>query len=176
MQLFRVWLFVTNSAVGCRWVAGYNWQMSTPSLLPVIFPAPVVVETVMTDTELFISIQAITTTAKCPICSTESSRHHSSYLRSVQDTPIGLCLVWLQLKVRRFRCANQNCKQQTFAEQQLDLVDRRRRRTKRLLSNLVQIGVTVHPPIKNSSTTHDTAWGMSGAAFPWRRSAMTCAI
>lgn len=117
--------------------------MSTSSLFPLLFPGLVIVETVMTDTELFISIQATVTTAKCPKCGTESSRRHSSYLRYVQDTPIGLFFVWLQLKVRRFRCANQNCKQQTFAEQQLDLVDRRRRRTKRLLSNLVQVGLAL---------------------------------
>jgi transposase len=70
-------------------------------------------------------------------------RQHSSYLRHVQDTPIGLFIVWLQLKVRRFRCDNPNCKRKTFAEQHLDLVDRRRRRTNRLLMQLVHIGLAL---------------------------------
>lgn len=72
-----------------------------------------------------------------------SGRHHSSYQRRVQDTPIGLLKVWLQFRVRRFRCANQSCSQQTFAEQYLDLVERRRQRTQRLITNLTQIGLAL---------------------------------
>jgi len=70
-------------------------------------------------------------------------RQHSSYLRHVQDTPIGLFIVWLRLKVRRFRCVNLNCKRQTFAEQYPMLVSRRRRRTNRLLMQLMQIGLAL---------------------------------
>jgi transposase len=72
-----------------------------------------------------------------------SGRHHSSYQRRVQDTPIGLLKVWLQVRVRRFRCPNQPCRQQTFAEQYLDLVQRRRQRTQRLITNLTQIGLAL---------------------------------
>ncbi|MCA9966196.1 MAG: transposase family protein [Anaerolineales bacterium] len=117
--------------------------MSTTSLLPLIFSNLVIVETVMTDTKLLISTQARATPAQCPKCGVVSSQYHSSYFRYVQDTPIGLCLVWLQITVRRFRCANPNCQQQTFSEQHPDLVSRRCRRTKRLLSNLVQIGLAL---------------------------------
>ena len=94
-------------------------------------------------TKLFISIQSTEASANCPQCGTESSRRHSSYLRQVQDTPIGLFTVWLQLEVRRFRCSNQNCQQQTFAEQYPALVDRRRWRTNRVLQNLIQIGLAL---------------------------------
>src|SRR5688572_2707840 len=72
-----------------------------------------------------------------------SGRHHSSYQRRVQDTPIGLLRVWLQLRVRRFRCPNQRCSQQTFAEPYLELAERRRQRTQRLISNLTQIGLAL---------------------------------
>lgn len=72
-----------------------------------------------------------------------SNQYHSSYQRHVQDTPIGRLIVKLQIKVRRFRCHNQNCGQQTFAEQHQDIVGRRRQRTHRLMSNLTQIGLAL---------------------------------
>lgn len=72
-----------------------------------------------------------------------SGRHHSSYQRRVQDTPIGLLRVWLQLRVRRFRCPNQRCSQQTFVEPYPELVERRRQRTQRLITNLTQIGLAL---------------------------------
>jgi len=90
----------------------------------------------MTDAEVFIAVQSTETSATCSKCEMVSIRHHSSYLRHVQDTPIGLFIVWLRLK---FRCDNPNCKQQTFAEQYPDLILRRRRRRSRLLLQLAHI-------------------------------------
>ena len=60
----------------------------------------------------------------------------------MRDTPIGLKPVWLEIKVRRFRCHNEQCRQKTFAEQFPDLTGRRRRHTHRLMANLAQIGLT----------------------------------
>lgn len=59
----------------------------------------------------------------------------------MRDTPIGLRSVWLEIKVRRFRCRNEQCHQKTFAEQYPDLVGRRRRHTHRLMADLAQIGL-----------------------------------
>ena len=59
----------------------------------------------------------------------------------MRDTPIGLQSVWLEIRVRRFRCRNEQCRQKTFAEQHPDLVGRRRRHTHRLMANLAQIGL-----------------------------------
>ncbi len=117
--------------------------MTTSNLIPFIFPGLVIIETIMTDTELLILVQSNNTSARCSKCGAVSMRYHSSYLRHVQDTPIGLIMVWLQLKVRRFRCDNQNCKQKTFAEQCLGIVDRRRRRSNRLIMCLMQIGLAL---------------------------------
>lgn len=117
--------------------------MLTSSCIPLIFPSLAIVETVMTDEEVFIAVQSTEASATCSKCGMVSIRHHSSYLRHVQDTPIGLFIVWLRIKVRRFRCDNPNCKQQTFAEQYPDLVVRRRRRTSRLLLQLAHIGLAL---------------------------------
>lgn len=113
--------------------------MATSSCIPSLFPGLAIVETKVTETEILISLQSKEASAACSRCGAISKRVHSSYLRRVQDTPIGLFIVWIQLKVRRFRCGNRNCKQQTFAEQFPDLVGRRRRRTTRLLVQLSQI-------------------------------------
>jgi transposase len=117
--------------------------MKTSLCFPLIPLDLAIVETKMCETELLITVQSTIASAQCPTCGARSNRHHSSYLRSIQDTPIGLFTVWLQLKVRRFRCDNQNCPQKTFAEQHPDLVGRRLRRTNRLLMNLTQIGLAL---------------------------------
>jgi transposase len=117
--------------------------MTTSSCLPFILPNMAIVETKRGETELLILVQLTSDSAPCPTCGTWSSRHHSRYLRRIQDTPIGLFTVWLHLKVRRFRCDNQHCPQKTLAEQHLDLVDRRQRRTKRLLMNLTHIALSL---------------------------------
>ena len=117
----------------------YNGSMATSSCIPPLFPDLAIVETAVIETQLCISVQSTEPSAACTKCGAVSKRLHSSYLRHVQDTPIGLFLVWLKLKVRRFRCDNPQCKRKTFAEQFPDLVGRRRRRTTRLLVQLSHI-------------------------------------
>ncbi|HSM57104.1 MAG TPA: ISL3 family transposase [Candidatus Sulfomarinibacteraceae bacterium] len=113
--------------------------MSISNCIPLLFPGLAIVETAVIETRLCISVQSTDPSAACTKCGAVSKRVHSSYLRHVQDTPIGLFLVWLKIKVRRFRCDNPECKSKTFAEQFPDLVGRRRRRTTRLLAQLSHI-------------------------------------
>lgn len=60
-------------------------------------------------------------TAVCPSCQHVSRRVHSYYTRSPQDLPVSGHIVQLVLRVRRFRCLNQHCPRQTFAERLPDL-------------------------------------------------------
>jgi transposase len=117
--------------------------MKDSCCIPFVLSGFVFTETVTTETELHICLQSVQTSANCPMCKVMSQQEHSSYLRQVQDTPIGLFIVRLQLKVRRFRCPNPICEQQTFAEQFHGLVGRRRQRTDRLIANLTQIGLAL---------------------------------
>ena len=117
--------------------------MTNLCCIPYILPGLVITEAVMTKSELLISVQATQVSGQCPKCGAVSKQYHSSYQRQVQDTPIGSVIVKLQIKVRRFRCHNQNCGQQTFAEQYPEIVERRRQRTHRLGSNLTQIGLAL---------------------------------
>lgn len=117
--------------------------MTITSFIPFVLPGLAVTEAVFKESELLISVESTEASAKCPKCDVTSSRQHSSYQRLVQDTPVGLTTVRLQVRARRFRCDNHDCAQKTFAEQYPQLVGRRRRRTNRLMSNLKHIGLAL---------------------------------
>ena len=82
--------------------------------------------------QLCISARSTSPTAECPTCHQISKRLHSYYLRSPADLPVSGQTVQLELRVRRFRCQNQQCKQQTFAERFPDTVAAHAQRTHRL--------------------------------------------
>jgi transposase len=117
--------------------------MTTTSITSYFFSGLAVAQITSSESDLLISVQSLKASARCPKCHATSVRHHSSYRRTVQDTPIGLTTVRPQIRVRRFRCANQACAQKTFAEQYHQLVGRRRRRSERLLSNLTHVGLAL---------------------------------
>lgn len=78
--------------------------------------------------------------AACPTCSTRSSRVHSYYLRSPADLPTGDQSVRLHLRLRRFRCLNEECTRRTFAEPLPDLLPPYARRTARLAETQTHVG------------------------------------
>ncbi|OIJ92351.1 hypothetical protein BIV23_38595 [Streptomyces monashensis] len=64
----------------------------------------------------------------CPVCGTASVRVHSRYVRRLADSAFRGCPALIDLRVRRFRCAQQDCAQATFAEQVDGLTFRHGRR------------------------------------------------
>jgi transposase len=82
-------------------------------------------------------------TAMCPDCGEPSQKIHSYYLRSPQDLPVSGYEVRLQLRVRRFRCGNQNCPRKTFAERLPEVVPLRGQRTTRLRATLTLFAVAL---------------------------------
>ncbi|WP_126601734.1 ISL3 family transposase [Dictyobacter aurantiacus] len=91
---------------------------------------------------LTITARALTSTSACPSCSQPSTHVHSYYTRSPQDLPISGRSVQLMLQVRRFRCPNPQCSQQTFAER-LPQVPVSARQTSRLGAILESIAVVL---------------------------------
>ncbi|MER5689689.1 transposase family protein [Streptomyces sp. NPDC002205] len=65
----------------------------------------------------------------CPECAVVSNRVHSTYGRSLADTPVGDRPVLIELTVRRLYCENVRCPRRTFAEQVDGLTVRYSRRT-----------------------------------------------
>jgi transposase len=84
------------------------------------------------QTTLTIRARSISLEAVCPSCEQLSPRVHSYYTRSPADLPVSGQRVQLILQVRRFRCQNRLCQQQTFVERVPDVVPVQARRTTRL--------------------------------------------
>src|SRR6266487_271034 len=89
--------------------------------LPFSFPGFAIQQITTLRTILTITACATHPTAVCPSCQHVSRRVHSYYTRSAQDLPVSGHIVQLVLRVRRFRCMNQDCQRQTFAERLPDL-------------------------------------------------------
>ena len=89
--------------------------------LPFSFSGFAIQQITTLGTILTITACATSPTAVCPSCQHVSRRVHSYYTRSPQDLPVSGRIVQLILRVRRFRCLNTHCPQQTFAERLPDL-------------------------------------------------------
>ncbi|GAA3084077.1 hypothetical protein GCM10020000_82910 [Streptomyces olivoverticillatus] len=81
--------------------------------------------------------------AACPGCGRWSGRIHGSYLRFPRDLPTAGKFVVVSLRVRRFVCEEESCERMTFAEQVTGLTCRFGRRTERLRSTLVSVGLAL---------------------------------
>lgn len=76
----------------------------------------------------------------CPRCGKPSSQRHSSYTRTLADTPCAGRAVSIALHVRKFRCKNSDCTQRIFAERFLDYVRPWARKTVRFMQELMSLG------------------------------------
>lgn len=85
---------------------------------------------------LVIHAHSLASVAFCPCCGQSSTRVHCDYTRSPRDLPCNGRRVRLVLGVRRFRCTNDGCKRQTFAERIPHLVPVHGQRTTRLTTTL----------------------------------------
>lgn len=82
--------------------------------------------------------------AACPTCGQSSRSIHSWYQRSPHDLPSSGQGVQLNLHVRRFRCRNQACPRQTFAERLPEIVPVSVQRTTRLTALLKIFAIAVN--------------------------------
>jgi transposase len=79
----------------------------------------------------------------CPGSGRWLGRVHGSYLQFPRDLPTAGTFVVVSLGVRRFVCAESFCPRKTFAEQVAGLTRRFGRRTERLLSTSVSVGLAL---------------------------------
>jgi transposase len=117
-----------------------------PKLDEVLFSSVegVLVESVeMTDAVVRVEARTTAGRATCPGCGCWSGRIHGSCMRSPRGLPTaGKCVV-VSLRVRRFVCEEESCERRTFAEQVPGLTRRFGRRTERLRSTLVAVGLAL---------------------------------
>jgi len=89
---------------------------------------------------LLLTVRMTAEMAVCPHCASVSRRLHSQYRRRLADVPWGDHAVRLELRVRRFHCANVACPKRVFAERLPALAAPYARRTARSLEQLTALG------------------------------------
>ncbi|WP_107016622.1 transposase family protein [Streptomyces dioscori] len=105
----------------------------------------VLVESVEVMTDMVGRIGALRTArqATCRGRGCVSGRIHGSHLRFPRDLRTAGKSVVVALRVRRFVCAEGSCPRRTFAEQVPGLTRRFGRRTERLRSTLISVGLAL---------------------------------
>lgn len=98
---------------------------------------------ILDGTTIVLEAEATTRTARCPTCGVISQQIHDHYDRHPSDLPWRGFPVHLILRVRRFRCRNQQCQRATFAEDFAPSLPRRAQRTADVDSLLVQLAWTM---------------------------------
>ena len=81
--------------------------------------------------------------ARCPVCSSLSSRVHSRYQRTLQDLALAQYSLTLQLQVRKFFCLNSTCSRRIFTERLPQVAAPWARKTVRLVDRLQSIGLAL---------------------------------
>jgi transposase len=110
--------------------------MGSSSNIPFALPGFKIDQVDERSDTLVIHAHSIASAAKCPCCGQSSTRVHCHYTRSPRDLPCNGRRVRLVLGVRRFRCSNEQCERQTFAERVPHVVPVHGQRTMRLTTVL----------------------------------------
>ena len=93
--------------------------------------------------QLTLRVTSMQALGHCPVCRFPTRRIHSFYQRTLADLPWAHLRVVLQLRVRKFFCANGRCARRIFTERLPQLVAPWARRTHRLVHWLAQIAVAL---------------------------------
>jgi transposase len=93
--------------------------------------------------QLTLRVTSIQALVHCPVCRFPTQRIHSYDQHTLADLPWAHVHVVLQLRVRKFFCANGRCTRRIFTERLPQLVAPWARRTQRLIQWLAQIAVAL---------------------------------
>ena len=92
------------------------------------------------DNKVYINIKSKVTKCKCPKCGIESNHYHSTYVRTIQDTPMHNIETWLRVFTYEFECNNINCEIKTFTEE-LSFARRHKVKTDTLIQFILSISI-----------------------------------
>jgi transposase len=103
------------------------------------------IDTVMVSEQKWtVSAHSVANSCACPHCQQESRQVHTYYSRTLRDLPVDGRAVELVLAVRRFKCLNDACPKQTFAERLSELTLAHAQRTTRFTAALRAIGFVMN--------------------------------
>ncbi len=77
---------------------------------------------------------------RCPKCSELSTTYHSTYTRTIQDTPLHCKETWLYIRTYKYDCLNKNCSCSTFVED-LDFAKNSQVKTDALLHTILAVAI-----------------------------------
>jgi transposase len=83
------------------------------------------------------------TGVRCPVCGEPAERVHSRYSRTLGDLPWGRFAVRLQVRVRRFLCANLACPCAIFVERLAGIAPAFAHRTDRQRERLTDLALAL---------------------------------
>ena len=109
-----------------------------------VFPLPKGIQLLtlsVLPTAVFIEVASRRHESACPRCQTPSARIHSSYTRTIVDVPWAGRPVTARLQVRKFRCANGQCRQRIFTERFPQYLHPWARKTMRVADLLCRLGL-----------------------------------
>ena len=92
------------------------------------------------DNKVYINIKSKVTKCKCPKCGIESNSYHSTYVRTIQDTPIHNVETWLRVFTYEFECNSTNCEIKTFTEE-LSFARQHKVKTDALIQFILSISI-----------------------------------
>jgi transposase len=92
-----------------------------------------------------VTIRAVSeaTDVRCPVCGVPTDRVHSRYERTLGDLPWARFAVRLEVRVRRFFCANPTCPRQIFAERLAGIAQPAAHRTERQRERLTDFALAL---------------------------------
>jgi transposase len=95
------------------------------------------------QTLIILLIASTQAAARCPTCNTPARHIHSRYTRTLTDLPWSEYWVTWRLRVRKFFCRHPTCPRRIFTERLPGLVAPWARRTLRLATRLLAIGLAL---------------------------------
>ena len=75
-----------------------------------------IVNIIKESTKNLIFLKSKTTCCRCPKCNIISNEIHSTYKRTIQDTPIQNTETWIMVNAHEYKCLNEKCEVKTFNE------------------------------------------------------------
>lgn len=110
----------------------------------IFFPLPEglrITEVCHQESGLLITVLSERHSARCPLCQQASTSVHSRYVRWLRDVPCAGQRVYLQLRVHKFFCRNQECPRQVFTERLPTFVEPWAQMTLRLIATVQAVGL-----------------------------------
>jgi len=105
---------------------------------------------------MYVHVESVRESAKCPYCGAQSNRVHSRYERRFSDLPMQGKKVEIIINNRKMFCGNPGCSHKTFAET-FGCLPFKGKRSKRLTEEIVRISLEVSSVTASSILEKNTA-------------------